>query len=210
MKDRKEDMEGVPRRFLDEEDPRLAVYQENIALKQEVAKLNKEKRSLIKQLHTDTVTTAFNRVGVIDGFTNTMVGEEGALYLIDLDKFKKLNDTFGHKAGDDALRMVADTMQSICREHDVVGRLGGDEFIIILDGVDEKEAAKKLKEFQSAFETMTVQAVPMRGDQIEQAVKISGTVGMETFKRGDTFDQVYRRADKKMYETKNSKGPSGR
>jgi diguanylate cyclase (GGDEF)-like protein len=193
---------------LDEKDPRLDIHRENADLRQENAELKKQLRETTRLLHADTVTDAFNRRGIVHAFTHTMEGEQGALFLIDLDKFKPINDTFGHDAGDEALRMVSDTMQKLCRGNDIVGRLGGDEFIIILDNVDAIRAAERMQEFQKAFETMSIQAAPMDKTTGVQTVKIGGTIGVAPYQRGDNFETVYKAADANMFQLKKAKGPS--
>jgi diguanylate cyclase (GGDEF)-like protein len=96
----------------------------------------------------DLLTGLANRAGITDAVDDRITaaahGEGGdfAVLFLDLDKFKSVNDTFGHAAGDRLLVQVADRLRAIMRPHDVVARLGGDEFVLLVDGVTGDEAVE--------------------------------------------------------------------
>ena len=129
-------------------------------------------------------------------------GQLGALLYVDLDNFKQLNDTHGHGAGDELLKMVAQRLQEHLREQDTVARLGGDEFIILLqqvgDSVDSAMAVTEIiaRKIQSVFDQAFVLA---RG--IEHTV--SASLGITIFPKGrETAEDLLKEADIAMYRVK--------
>ncbi|MEX0705395.1 MAG: GGDEF domain-containing protein, partial [Nitriliruptoraceae bacterium] len=104
-----------------------------------------------EQAHTDPLTGTLNRRGIEDCIESALVenAEEGTLLgvmLGDLDGFKEINDRFGHTAGDDVLREVADRLRSSVREVDIVGRFGGDEFVIVCAGLESRDDLERVAE----------------------------------------------------------------
>ncbi|MDD2767301.1 MAG: diguanylate cyclase [Methylococcus sp.] len=120
-----------------------------------------------------------------------------ALLLIDLDGFKAVNDTFGHQAGDEALRAVARFISSSVRSSDTVARLGGDEFIIILHNAAAAEAATLAEAVISGIAALALPA----GNQI----RLGASIGIEIVPADgtDDLDELIRKADKAMYRAKN-------
>jgi len=112
-----------------------------------------------------------------------------------LNDMKKINDTYGHEAGDQALFHVAKTLVEHVRGTDVVGRLGGDEFGIILAQADETVGMQKAAELA---EVITKNPVTLGG--VSQ--KMSLAFGTYTFRSGDKPDDALDKADKAMYENK--------
>lgn len=119
-----------------------------------------------------------------------------ALLMIDLDGFKAVNDTLGHHAGDEVLKVAANRMLHVTREVDIVARLGGDEFAIILLGMDSPEDA----EIPARRLIEDIERVTMVGD-VE--VKISASVGIRMLSPDDEdIDMIMRQADAAMYSVK--------
>jgi diguanylate cyclase (GGDEF)-like protein len=115
-----------------------------------------------------------------------------SLLYLDIDNFKALNDSRGHQTGDAALRLVADAMRRAVREVDVVGRMGGDEFAVLMpetDGALAQGAAARLAEgIRTAFDGTPA---------------LSASIGVVSFRdTAATTDEVLRRADQAMYEAK--------
>ena len=123
-------------------------------------------------------------------------GKKLAVLFIDLDNFKRVNDTLGHAAGDVLLRAAADRLQSLMRPGDRVARLGGDEFIIILDGVaDDADIGGVAERIVSAFK------VPFVVDATD--AHVGASIGMAQFPRdGNDADKLLERADAAMYRAK--------
>jgi diguanylate cyclase (GGDEF)-like protein/PAS domain S-box-containing protein len=121
-------------------------------------------------------------------------GMEGALLVLDLDGFKAVNDNFGHRAGDDVLRSVADVLRNRLRESDVVARVGGDEFAVLLPRAGGEEAER----VREALEAAIPREVPAPGGH-----RIEASVGFAPFIEGvQSIDDVMTAADASMYAVK--------
>ena len=123
---------------------------------------------------------------------------KASLVYFDLNDFKKINDDFGHTCGDMVLLHVANVLAENVRESDVVGRLGGDEFGVILARADEQVAATKAEQLRNA-----IAAKPASFENRE--IYISVTPGVSTFRAGDDAGVALDRADQAMYESKHNK-----
>jgi diguanylate cyclase (GGDEF)-like protein/PAS domain S-box-containing protein len=122
-----------------------------------------------------------------------------AVAYIDIDQFKKVNDIHGHATGDDFLRTAASRFRSVLREHDVLARIGGDEFIAVLAGVsDRKEAACRGRAFLEALDCPFVIRESL-------SLQCTASVGIAMFPEdASTIDDLKRCADKAMYVAKTS------
>ena len=120
-----------------------------------------------------------------------------SLIFLDMNDLKALNDTYGHKVGDQALMHIAKTMISSLRDSDIVGRLGGDEFGIILPKASEKNADKKAKQILA-----TIEKNPLIVDGEKIPLKIA--YGIYPLHSGLSPVQALDYADKKMYSHKQS------
>lgn len=119
-----------------------------------------------------------------------------ALIFIDLDGFKGINDTLGHNAGDELLRVVSKRLMGVARQGDVVARLGGDEFVILLEGVVNDE---KLSGFADQLKTLIAKALVLK----RQELHLTASFGIATFPRdGKTSDELLQCADAAMYRAK--------
>ncbi len=119
-----------------------------------------------------------------------------ALILIDLDKFKPVNDTFGHPVGDALLQIVSKMISSFCRETDVVARLGGDEFAILMVNPQSTEAVAILAE-------KIVPALRKPFNIMGNEVQIGTSLGISIYPGdGDTEESLIQNADKALYEAK--------
>lgn len=127
-------------------------------------------------------------------------GSRLALLLLDLDKFKPVNDTFGHQVGDSVLRSVAETLRQCCRETDVVARLGGDEFAVLMINPDDRDNIAR-----SAGRIIAHIARPMvvRGRE----VRIDASVGISIYPDdGRDEDDLTFKADSALYRAKSKGG----
>ncbi len=115
--------------------------------------------------------------------------------LLDLDRFKDLNDRFGHAAGDEALQAFADVIRSGMRSTDVAARWGGEEFLLILPGTDELEAADIIDRMRGAAAAITIKGAPDRKVAFSAGVAARRDIGMP-------LDDIVARADAALYSAK--------
>ncbi|MGL5032780.1 MAG: diguanylate cyclase, partial [Microcystaceae cyanobacterium] len=119
-----------------------------------------------------------------------------AVMMIDLDYFKKVNDTYGHYSGDECLKLVADCLKNSLRTTDLVGRFGGEEFIAILPETNLAEAI----ELGERLRHKIVCLCPKLEDHV---VHLSASIGVTTHRRNDeSLNDMFRRADKALYQAK--------
>ncbi len=139
-----------------------------------------------------------------------------AIGFIDLDGFKNINDTYGHKAGDDVLKAVAKLLQKILRETDIAvldnipkgfeetaGRLGGDEFVIAFLQTDTLQLEERRKAIEKKLNTLIVETTDKNGTPIK--VKVGGTLGLIDCDITKSAESNLEIADSAMYKLKKSK-----
>ncbi len=119
-----------------------------------------------------------------------------AVVFIDIDHFKVINDTHGHAVGDRILRMVSATLANSLRSFDIIGRWGGEEFVILLINVKQSDLLKLSDRFLKLVEKSTL--TMDNGETLSATVSIGATLA----RVGDTTDTLMARADKLMYESK--------
>lgn len=129
-------------------------------------------------------------------------GQTAAMFYVDMDNFKRVNDVHGHQAGDDAILFLRDMLINFSRPGDLIARLGGDEFAMWLDGIDEATSARRAGQLIEESKSM----VSMSGDD-DHPLGISVGVAFFDPKSGEQLDQLLARADAAMYSVKKrSKG----
>jgi diguanylate cyclase (GGDEF)-like protein/PAS domain S-box-containing protein len=122
-------------------------------------------------------------------------GWQFGVLFIDIDHFKKINDTYGHQTGDQVLKMVANTLLNSIRSFDILGRWGGEEFVVLLINVNEET----LTAITNRFRLLVEQSSLDNGtDRIGATISIGATLARTT----DTVDGLLDRADKLMYQSK--------
>lgn len=169
-------------------------------LRARIAELERRCVELDRLAHYDTLVPVPNRRGFVRQLELTIARHKryryrAAVLFVDLDGLKMLNDSFGHLAGDAALIHVAAQLSRGVRESDCVGRLGGDEFGVLLDHADEAtaaDAARRLVE-TIAREKFFVDGIP---------VPLSVAIGLTVIEADDTPTAVLARADAAMYQGK--------
>ena len=127
----------------------------------------------------------------------------GALIMIDLDNFKPINDTYGHDAGDAILVEVANRLTSAMRDEDVVGRIGGDEFVVLIDSLDKNKqtATKKILQISEMLHDIIKQPLKYSGETL----LVGSSIGIAFLGPDNiTIDTAFKRADTAMYEAKES------
>ncbi|NVJ70684.1 MAG: diguanylate cyclase [Alphaproteobacteria bacterium] len=164
------------------------------------------KAELIETLYRlsskDELTGLMNRRAITEAVERRLqhqsrTGLSGCLIFIDLDHFKEINDTLGHKAGDTALKKVAERMEAMIRPCDFAGRYGGDEFILWLEDMTAEDAAKKAQAL--------IQAMPdVRSEIGATDLKLGASIGIcpSVAGRDQTFEQLAEKADAVLYDVK--------
>ncbi len=153
----------------------------------------------------DALTDILNRRGVIERLDEALSRARRhkkllAVAVMDLDGFKTINDVHGHPAGDLLLRTIADRMQSTLRQTDAVGRLGSDEFVLIMEDLDhEDDLAMMLTRVQEAIE-MPIHLSSGR------SIALRGSIGVTLFPADDSSpERLLRHADRALYDFKENK-----
>jgi diguanylate cyclase len=169
-------------------------------LEARVQSLETELRRLSDEVSTDVLTEVANRRGLMQAFEVETArlerqGGELAVGLLDIDNFKKLNDTLGHSVGDMALKTLAGHVQKQLRAVDIVARFGGEEFVVMLPGVPVDEAQVTLTRLQR-----TLSASLFMHDGREVFVTFSA--GVTRFRPGEPLESALERADEALYEAK--------
>ena len=169
-------------------------------LNDKIADQNRQIRDLRRETIRDSLTGLLNRRGfqrVVDRTLDFVRRYDSpvALIFIDMDAFKIINDTHGHASGDEVLCHVAKVIRATLRSSDVVGRIGGDEFVALLWKADEKNARET-----AVRVTEALIAAPAQHDGME--IAISASVGVATLVAEDDVDAVLDRADRDMYRAK--------
>jgi len=127
-----------------------------------------------------------------------------AVLMVDLDHFKRLNDTYGHQAGDDVLASVAHVLQTTTRRNDIVARFGGEEFSILLPGVTEEQACQAAERIRDQIAALTVITTNLHGrPTVIRDVTASIGVAM-SHDAGACVDDLLVNADRWLYEAKES------
>ncbi len=124
------------------------------------------------------------------------LGEPSTMFFVDLDRFKKVNDTLGHSAGDDLIRQVAQRLCEVVRRQDTVARLGGDEFAVLLPGMADRAAIHQLAE-----RMLEALHLPYTIEGAE--VYTSASIGVALYPdHGETYDELLSHADEALYLSK--------
>ena len=172
------------------------------ALKQANEQLRESQRQLEFQAQHDALTGLANRKLLQDRLERAIkwVGRSGsafALLVIDLDRFKEINDSHGHTAGDQVLVSIAQRMNALLRSTDTVARVGGDEFVLILEAVNNPAGAERIRDKLSAA---IVQPIPLPGGQ---SVQVGASIGIALYPQdADSAEQLLHLADLRMYADK--------
>ncbi len=164
----------------------------------------RQKDALYHQANHDHLTQLPNRNFFMRVLKKTLISakiehQEVALFFIDLDRFKQINDSLGHLIGDKMIRVVGQRLKDMMHSSDMVARLGGDEFVILLKNVQKEDIAIKAKEI------LTRLREPMRVE--DYTLYTSGSMGISRYPIDDsTADNLFKHADAAMYKAKDEGG----
>lgn len=165
----------------------------------------KEMERELERLATrDDLTGLANRRHILDALERAFKRREGrhdampfCALIMDLDHFKRINDTYGHVAGDAVLRGVARIVEALSRAGDQIGRLGGEEFLLLLEGADLAAAVEAAERIRSAVQAASIKVAP--GLQVSQTLSIGISCWMHA--DGQSTDML-ERADRALYRAK--------
>ena len=166
-----------------------------------IRKKDFERRSkeLNEKAETDLLTELNNKISTeekIQNYLTTHKKEQAMMIVLDIDNFKKINDTMGHAFGDEVLRAVGKGLRAEFRYSDIIGRMGGDEFCILLKGLNNDALiTKEANRLLYFFRNLVV------GDYVKYSATAS--IGAAVFPRdGENFEELYKAADKALYKAK--------
>lgn len=152
--------------------------------------------ALAERARHDGMTGVLNREGFFQSLHGRGHEPTGVLLVIDLDHFKSINDSFGHPAGDRALKLAGEAISSCTRAGDLVGRIGGEEFAVFLAGVGENEAAAVAERIREKVASVRIDLDT--GESIGMTISIGGAVGGP----GRALAGLLKQADQRLYEAK--------
>jgi diguanylate cyclase (GGDEF)-like protein/PAS domain S-box-containing protein len=165
-----------------------------------LAESNKEINRLKSFALFDELTELPNR-RYINSFLDSRIKEfyelkiKFGLVMMDIDNFKKVNDTYGHDVGDLVLKNVAKTLISSYRQSDLVGRWGGEEFLAVLTGIDENSIKKTTEKVRSLVENSVTK-------YSKGSINVTISAGVSLFNENDTLEKALKRVDDAMYKSK--------
>ncbi|MBI5896249.1 MAG: GGDEF domain-containing protein [Desulfobacterales bacterium] len=177
-----------------------------LGVTRDISDRRRSEHELLYMAYHDTLTGLYNRKAFIELLENEIKYAQRydsglALLFFDLNRFKQVNDTFGHEIGDHLLKAVADRLKAAVRDSDIVFRLGGDEFTIILKTPEEIYPDVVVRRIQEHLD----RSYDFNGIRVEF---VSASIGIASFPGdGATTDELMKNADMAMYEAKKSKVP---
>jgi len=190
---------------------KIHLLEECMVINNELAKKQRELAKNHKQLQRayisieelsvrDTLTGAANRRKLLDVLLDEMsrckrYGTPLSVLSLDIDFFKRVNDVYGHAAGDSALIAFVKTCQDQLRTTDMLGRIGGEEFIALLPHTPMHQATTTAQRIRSSIEELSI-------GYNGSSIRITVSVGVSTFKSGEDMDSLLNRADTALYQAK--------
>ena len=173
----------------------------SVGMARDISERKRAEQMMRHLAHHDYLTNLPNRPAFEAGFADILQRAKAlrqgvALFFIDLDNFKNINDTLGHNIGDGLLKLVAERLQQFTGPFDALGRFGGDEFVVVLG-----QQANRLSAIRAGQQLRRLFEQPLTLFDVEY--NISCSIGMSTYPEdGDEFDSLIRNADMAMYHAK--------
>jgi len=171
----------------------------------EIDTLKKELDEIKQAAKTDMLTSLLNRRGFDEAMAQVLekiktTNEPLSIIMLDIDHFKKVNDTYGHLIGDNILKMLSKLLKDSIKGKDIAARFGGEEFILVLPQTPIKGAYSLAEQIRLALRKMKLK-VKDTGKSIEQ---ITISLGIALYKEGESVEAVIKRADDALYHAKNT------
>ncbi|QXI26113.1 sensor domain-containing diguanylate cyclase [Pseudomonas vanderleydeniana] len=184
-----EQIRAIPVRFIEEWRIRRALLQSASLLQEKISHLN-------QQAQSDALTGLSNRRAMVDAIAGWQrAGVAFAVISVDIDHFKRVNDTWGHSAGDEALRVLAGLMRRCARKSDLACRVGGEEFMLLLPAASLAEAAEVAERLRHTVEITDIETVG----------RITISAGVARWQpNGESTATVFEAVDRLLYQAKES------
>jgi polar amino acid transport system substrate-binding protein len=175
----------------------LAVWFNVLKLKRNLHDKTNVEHALKEMAFVDNVTGAYSRSYIMHIFDEMweeaeVEGKGFGIIFFDIDFMKTINDKYGHEKGDEVLHKVAKTVRKYLRKEDMLGRWGGDEFLIVLPDAKEDELAKLAKRLEMITSNI----------EVAKDFTVSCSFGYAAYCKGDTEQSLFKRADKRLYKVK--------
>ncbi|KIL07987.1 signal peptide protein [Clostridium botulinum] len=157
----------------------------------------RENEKLLFKAERDSLTEIYNKITsqdmIEECINNSVEGDKHVLFIIDVDDFKSINDTLGHLTGDSVLKDISIKITEIFNENSIIGRIGGDEFIVFLKNIESENCIhKKAEQLVKGFRESYTGKV--------DRYKVSGSIGIARYpENGITFEELFSNADKALY-----------
>lgn len=159
------------------------------------AKQEELRSKISKDDMTGILNKAATKSSIEDILASTDTSHVHALFMIDTDHFKSVNDTFGHQFGDETIKMCANIIKKTFRDSDIVGRVGGDEFMVFMKDTTREVTQKKASELNESFRRKL--------EKDDKSVNISCSIGIAFYPiSGQTYEVLYAGADEALYDAK--------
>lgn len=158
--------------------------------------LREENKRLSQLSEKDWLTGLYNRMAVEERVSEWLkTGKSGTMFVLDMDNFKKINDRYGHIAGDQVLQGIAEVLKKMAFRTDIVGRVGGDEFVIFMPvSQDEEFIVSRCRQIEQRFQKLPRSQFVVK--------KISLTVCGSCYEDGDDYQSLFDRADQRLLQEK--------
>ena len=174
-----------------------------VATTQELDKIRDSLKVAEERSNTDALTGLANRRSMDEFFRSAQItamekGESLSIFMIDIDHFKKFNDTYGHQVGDQVLRLVAKVLQDNVREGDLAARYGGEELIAVLPGADLDVCAGVAERIRSRIS----EARLTRRSSGKEIASVTVSIGVAQFRMAESAEAIIERCDRGLYQAK--------
>ena len=171
-----------------------------VGFRVDITELKQRQAELYELAHRDELTGTMSRRAILSaardcGTQARARGEPLGLMILDIDKFKKVNDDLGHFAGDKVLKEFCRRIESQLRDTDCLGRLGGEEFLVVLPDTSPSECVARAERMRTLLS-----ATPITLE--DEDISLTMSVGATDYRDGDTMDEAFARADRLLYRAK--------
>jgi diguanylate cyclase (GGDEF)-like protein len=171
-----------------------------VGFRSDITELKQQERELARLAWTDSLTNALNRHRFMELAQNEIDrswrhGKQASLIVVDVDHFKNINDRNGHAAGDQVLKSAVERWKHVLRSHDLMGRIGGEEFSVLLPEIGAEGAMKVAEKMRAAISDLPFE---FEG----QLLRVTVSIGIATLSPAEDLPELMRRADLALYEAK--------